>query len=257
MNETQPAKIESHADAEELVRLLESKRRVRRGAKSSAFRIIIYIIICNYTAKHNHINAMTIIVIITTYVAIIAEILRLLLSKFRWGKIANDLYPLLNVKAVGSLIEDVNSPLIKKEAREMLAEILPSLKASDAHLMTERHHKMLNSLLHNETLQIYPASNEFVITVMKAYEQVGGTQDLPTVERLARGEGYGKRNRDVREAAQACLPYLRERAAGQESRQTLLRAASESAADPGTLLRPAQAAGVTAPAELLRPSDSG
>jgi len=81
---------------------------------------------------------------------------------------------------------------------------------------------------------------------------------IPYVEKLAAGEGRAAKDSRVREAAEACLPFLRQRAEQERSRQTLLlRAAGVAGAPPDVLLRPASGATETEPQHLLRASRSG
>ena len=159
-------------------------------------------------------------------------------------------------QAVGQIVEGL---FIKSQidfAQEMLTGLLPRLQISDVNLLSLRHHSILNRHLDGAWGSLTASRANFVLAILKAYEQVGGAQDLLTVERLAQGKGYAKRNKEIREAAQDCLPYLQARADGQELRQTLLRASSESGDNSGTLLRPAHAANITDPAQLLRASEA-
>jgi hypothetical protein len=91
---------------------------------------------------------------------------------------------------------------------------------------------------------------DFLVAILRAFEQIGDTRCVPYVEELAR---FADQKR-VRDAAEACLPYLQELAENERSSQTLLRAASASGTTPDTLLRPAHALTETEPGHLLRAS---
>ena len=121
-------------------------------------------------------------------------------------------------------------------------------------MLTPRHHYILNRQLNGKNRIPYVSRVPFILATLKSYEQIGGMEDLPTVARLAQGKGYAKQNYNIRKAAQECLPYLQARSEGQDLRQTLLRASSESADSAANLLRPASAASSADPAQMLRAS---
>jgi hypothetical protein len=133
-------------------------------------------------------------------------------------------------------------------AATALVRLLPYLKAGDAGLLHPRQRAcLLRALHHPDTYLVYAA--------LKALEQIGGESDLRRVELLAGTTA----DADIRDAAHACLPALRERAAFSRSRQTLLRPAA-TAAEPATvLLRSARDTGESDPQQLLRaaPSEPG
>jgi hypothetical protein len=130
-----------------------------------------------------------------------------------------------------------------------LIRLLHRLKASDAHLLTDTQKKMLHKWLPVE--KIIRPEEKFVLAVLKALEQVGTPEALPYVEKLAEGKGMATTNATVREAAQDCLLYLRERLTQQEANQTLLRPGN---APTDTLLRPVEDHHEIKPQQLLRSS---
>ena len=141
-------------------------------------------------------------------------------------------------------------------AELMLPRMLIGVQASDAPLFTLRHRAMLNVYLDSKRLGATSIVSECMLAILKAYEQVGDSEAVPVVERLANGEGYAKRDKAIQQAAQNCLPFLYERGENETQRQTLLRASQPAANAPVTLLRPASAAPATAPNQLLRPASS-
>jgi hypothetical protein len=176
----------------------------------------------------------------------------------RWMKTSDAMAKSADVRMVGPLIEaysSLNLAEYRDPVREALIRLLSRLQSSDARVLTEEHRHALNRVLGSGTLSSGKENNRLIIAILKAYEQVGDESALPFVERLAEGEKAGK-NREVREAAQACLPFLQERVELERSRQTLLRAASASDTPSDVLLRPASGALEADPQQLLRATAS-
>lgn len=133
-----------------------------------------------------------------------------------------------------------------------LTDLLPRLRASDAALLGDRHRAALNEvlgrcarfytwpglrLLGHHRLRYHPPA--FVAAILKGLEQVGDARAIPYVERLSRLPGKSEAERTIREAAERCLPTLREASERVELARTLLRPAHGAGeADPSTLLRP-------------------
>ena len=157
-----------------------------------------------------------------------------------------------DVRLVAMLIDRMDAELTELTVCHALIALLPCLQASDAPLLNSNHHRTLNKVL---TPALFIEASEMMtlrLAILKAYEQVGTAEDLPTVEKLAVGTGYAKGNKTIREAAQQCLPYLQARSEQQTARQTLLRASSAAQDGGATLLRPAHKTDDTAPQQLLR-----
>jgi hypothetical protein len=155
-----------------------------------------------------------------------------------------------DVRTVGVLAEalEYRDPRIVQAAKTTLLRLLPQLKASDSGMLNTEQRAALNRALERENADL-------VIAILKALEQVGDSQALPVVQRLADGERWAAASSRIRVAAQECLPALLLRSEEERSRQTLLRASSgaETELTPSDmLLRPASGAGMTAPHELLR-----
>ncbi len=132
-----------------------------------------------------------------------------------------------------------------------LIELLPRLQASDSHYLSEEQRSALNRMLTNRLGLSKSQAISLRIAILKAYEQVGDTNALPVVQRLAEGAGPGK-DRSIREAAQQCLPYLQQRADQESASRQLLRAADATGTTPESLLRPATESSDTTPEQLLR-----
>lgn len=148
-------------------------------------------------------------------------------------------------------------PDTRTVAARGLKNILPRLQARDAAHITPEGMEALIALLRM-------ADASLGVAILKALEQVGDARAIPTVERLAESP---KRRRAwavyldaetpqerLREAAAACLPYLRTRAEQERLRNTLLRPAQGPDSPADILLRPASAAPSTPEEQLLRPS---
>jgi hypothetical protein len=143
-------------------------------------------------------------------------------------------------------------------AQERLPALLPRLKESDAELLSKEHRAVLNRVLGSATgkWRIHSRKPELLCAILKGYEQVGDADALPAVEKLAKGEGMAALELKVKQAANDCLPFLRERIERLEAQHTLLRASSASSyAQPEELLRPVITNQIEIPAEeLLRAS---
>ena len=89
-------------------------------------------------------------------------------------------------------------------------------------------------------------------SVLKVWQTIGNSQDLPIVENLVAGKSLAKGNPEVLQAALECLPILKALVEQQKPSETYLRASSE----PENLLIPAGAPDETDTELLLRPSDN-
>src|SRR5437868_6420638 len=121
----------------------------------------------------------------------------------------------------------------KKEAGEAataLIGLLPHLQATDAHLLNAEQRACLRRALTGKNAGL-------TLALLNAYRQVGGSKDLPVVERLAAGKSKRARERRIQEAVRDCLPFLRERAVQAEAVQTLLRASGQMDNSQESLLR--------------------
>jgi hypothetical protein len=180
-----------------------------------------------------------------------------------------------DISHIGSLIEatKVENTSVRNLAKRGLIDLLPTLQASDAHLLTEAHRDRLLRVLaispndsgYRDLTELFSRSAyqreiDLRLAVLKALEQVGGAKELPAVERLSRGlpclQSASKVPKEVRDAANECLPYLHARASEQRASEQLLRASSAYATPTDVLLRPARSRADAAPEQLLRPSET-
>jgi ABC-type multidrug transport system fused ATPase/permease subunit len=152
-----------------------------------------------------------------------------------------------DLRSVGPLLDilDSDSEQVKQVATESLKRLLPRLQASDSSLLNDDQLRMLGKVLESKDA-------EFVCAALKALEQVGDEKHLDKVQRLAEMHAKKPDKERIREAAQACLPYLTQRVENNLMAKTLLRASSGT--DTGdVLLRPVDHIPDHAPQELLRP----
>jgi hypothetical protein len=183
---------------------------------------------------------------------------------------ANTLAMQEDVRLVGALIDLLSQDDEKMHniARDALIRLLPRLKASDASLLTEAQRARLYLVLYLPFNPLFKNIGpvfrdtddkgvEFRLAILKALEQIGDGSALPIVVRLANGKAKTEGQRRIQEAAQDCLPALRQLIQQEGNRQTLLRAAAPSDAAPDTLLRAATSVTSTEPDQLLRSSQSG
>jgi len=164
------------------------------------------------------------------------------------------------VSAIPVLLEALNGIIASKPRKTIyhaLAALLPQLKASDANLLTTGHRYFLNHVLKCEVRrgskrnfgQQVPV--EFMLAILKSYEQVGDATAVPIVEMLANEKVRGFRQIRIQEAAKACLPLLQANNGAIGHAQTLLRAASKTDTAPDMLLRPASETAATYDPDLL------
>ncbi len=76
-----------------------------------------------------------------------------------------------------------------------------------------------------------------VLATLQAFGQIGDSEAVPYFEKLANGEGYGKLDTRIRDAARDCLPLMRTHAQHEVEQLTLLRATDSATATRDVLLR--------------------
>jgi hypothetical protein len=163
--------------------------------------------------------------------------------------------------------------------REALIRQLPRLSSETAILLTRDQRRALLGLLETHSWFTYHIESEestprgipnsrydvpLSLAILRVYTLIGDPQALKYVERLTTAVSRphlspeGKRVKNsaerVKEAADACLPKLRERCEALRTGESLLRAASKPEAAPEELLRPAQGSKETSREQLLRAS---
>lgn len=173
-----------------------------------------------------------------------------------------------NTRSIGPLIDALylDDAKTREIAIAALTEILPTLKASDTALLNESQRARLCYLisvsvdnpLHKDVRALFrPADTRaiaFRVAILQAFEQVGDSNALAVVERLARGETKTAGESLIREAALACLPALQMRTQCEDRSRTLLRAAGAEANHEVALLRPVDGQHEVEPEKLLRSS---
>jgi len=166
-----------------------------------------------------------------------------------------------DVRAVGALVDIISLSDAKScaLARDALLELLPRMRASDAHLLNTQHRENLRVVLLGQDIALIQA-------MLNAYQQIGDERDIPAVEGLLSGREATTRSRkdrskskvadnpDVRDAALECLAFLQAKAQQSRISQTLLRAADQPGTVSAELLRPVASTVSTDPQQLLRSS---
>ena len=177
-----------------------------------------------------------------------------LVLMFYGGRATKLLAALDDARMVGPLLDAIlvhsRDGHLKSPVREALTRLLPRLKASDMAHGLPRHITALNKEIDFCRAWKWGAAEEvaYALIVLQALEQVGDESSVPVVEQVLQTT----KNDAVRHAAEACLPFLRQRAA--TGKNTLLRAAPPASTD---LLLPAQSVGPADPNVLLRSVSSG
>lgn len=166
----------------------------------------------------------------------------------RLGKGAKKLAEFNDIRSVATLAEVLNAG--DKQAKAIATEALPALlrrlQATDAGLLNIAQRGYLDK-------QLSGKNKPLVLAVLKALEQVGDSEDLASVEDLAKGRGKLRKDAEVLEAAKECLDYLKRRAEMEKASKRLLRPAEASGTN-DLLLRAAGGAGENNPDQLLRPT---
>jgi hypothetical protein len=149
-------------------------------------------------------------------------------------------------RLIGPLLQAQRYHEVRSAIHDALGNLLPQLQHSDALLLNETERTLLYQSLNSK-------NSEYVLTVLKALEQIGDGKALPYVEKLAYpADKQHKQNETVMQAAQECLVFLKQRVEQQQISQSLLRPSDKAAAVPDTLLRPASATQNVETAQLLR-----
>jgi len=189
----------------------------------------------------------------------------------RYSSLPDALSPFTDKKQIGPLIRALQAQnrLLRNFAKQNLIHLLPTLNASDASLLRQPYHKILlqhlavlpddprcRDLSELRSRRAYRREMDLRLGILKAFEQVGGEQEIAAVTRLA-GEPLTQRRSlkvpaELRAAAQACLPHLQNRAEDQRADAQLLRASTPSALPTDDLLRPIASVTADSPEQLLR-----
>ncbi len=168
-------------------------------------------------------------------------------------RLADRLARMEDVRAIGQLAEIQAWPdaRMARMARAGLIRLLPQMQAGDARLLDVRQRAFLYQRLRLSEARANP---EFLLAILKALEQIGDTDAVPYVEALAHSEPPTLRERQVKQAAEECLPYLLECAQHNRDSQVLLRASAGSE-PPERLLRPLRPSTAPESERLLRTSE--
>lgn len=246
------------AQVQERLKALEAEARKSQPGMRLGFLFASYGIILPYTLYqtylgflHNHGLQMTIFGLM----AIGTTQMHRLTLNAKHRAMAKFLAEQDSVQAIGPLAEALEWPdaYIRHVAIKALTQLLPQLRASDSSLLTPRQRIALYRMLSMKHARTH---STFLVTLLKALEQVGDQTVVPYVESLANSTPYTSQQQKVRDAAVNCLPFIKEQAKQDQYSQTLLRAASIEDVPAEHLLRPAFGTACTETAYLLR-ADAG
>lgn len=169
-----------------------------------------------------------------------------------------------DLHAVGELASalEIRDESVQRAVQPALTRMLPRLRSSDANLLSPRERRVLCRFMAGAApgRRFGQGSDSeettlFLLSVLKALEQVGDKTFLPIVRQWAEGRFRGSDPR-IRQAAQDCLRYLEQVAGNAAVSQEMLRASSKNLAeDARDLVRPASGANEPAVQNLLRPAD--
>jgi hypothetical protein len=168
-------------------------------------------------------------------------------TSYLWRQTTKEMAASADVRDIGAFIDAMKVDYAI--TRPALMRLLPEMRTSDSGLLQEHHRQMLRRIVGSRV--VGRSSSQFVIAILKAYEQVGDIDDIPVVEKIAAGGGYGK-YKQVRQAAEDCLPALRIVAPQHREQVTLLRASDLHNTNTVGLVRPVEANSDEDPNEMLR-----
>jgi len=152
-------------------------------------------------------------------------------------------------RSVGWLVDtlDTQDKEIKRTTEDALIKLLPRLTFQDSTVLDPERRRMLDRRL------IKTDRPEFAAAILAAYETLGDSHSLESVETVELGRSHLKLS-VLRETATAVAASIRERIPAELAAQSLLRATSSPSEPTETLLRPAQGSGNDDETLLLRPS---
>jgi hypothetical protein len=242
-----------------LLQLLEEEKRMhRQPAMRTAFLIGAWLIIVPYTATQFYTTATDrnwpLAALWGVLLACTTQLHRFVLSP-KQSEAALKLAQYEDVRGVGPLAEVLEWPdaEMRDVAAEALTSLLPRLRASDASLLNAGQRASLYRIL---TPGHARSHLDLQLAILQALQQVGDDAAVRPVERLANMFAVTQRQRYLKEAAEECLLFLRERVDLTRASQTLLRASSQADTSPDLLLRAANSGPDIPQEQLLRASTS-
>ena len=207
---------------------LETKRKKHRRALGIGVIVwLLMMVVVGAITKHfMFINMMT------TFITIFVTASAIGTSQ---KQTALTLSSLEDVRVVGSLTESLQwgDAAVADGARKALRNLLPRLKESDSALLTLEQRKILLKQLTNDQ-----DSPDFLLSILKAFEQIGGEEAIFAVTQVSKGLTPSGIFSNVKATARDILPSLEARKIRQEQSQHLLRPSTLSDPQPETLLRP-------------------
>jgi len=203
----------------------------------------------------------------------IAMALFMLRDLFRLQKLSLRAEELEDIERTGTLIDllSVENKSIRVSAAKSLIRLLPELRPQHAGLLNSSQRSRLIRILNTdpETLlykdlgafldvggllksadrekEAYSRATDIRVAILDAYAYIGGAQELPTVQRLAKLKSSSPTRNQLTEAAKAVLDAVIQRAELERRHGVLLRPTSPESVGSNRLLRPLQPVKSTKP----------
>ncbi len=254
----QRANMAAHVDWQ-IKEVEEDLRKLRRPGMRFGFLLASWGIIVPYTGVQTYAHLIDGDLPIGLLFGLLTVLGTQLYRLTLFGKhkaLAKRLSQMDDVRFIGRLSELLGWPDadVQTLAIAALTRLLRRVKASDKVLHTAAQRANLYRYL---TLSHAGQYSDFLISTLKALEQVGDAAAVPYVVELANAQPNTAREQRVCDAAIDCLPYLQQRAKMSESSNILLRASSAGTTGPDDLVRAASPATATDPGQLLRANQGG
>ncbi len=236
--------------------LLESRNRRKRFRRGWAVYIAIFMLGCALAALLHLPNqgvGSFLQIVLTTIISSMAQGIYTKKYNLAGRRVSELLSEVNDVRFIAPMLrlEFAQEHVGVKGLRGAIKRLLPQIRADHAPLWSkEDKAALLLPLKHPNH------DKELTLACLKALEQVGDASAIPAVRRLHEKMYPAKWKEGIALAAQECLLYLESNTGRFQQAETLLRASEPAATRPDILLRPAQAASDTTPAEqLLRPGE--
>jgi hypothetical protein len=245
----------ARAQADAQLRDFESElRKVRQPGMRLGFLVAAWTIVVPFTLTLSISGFTSGSWLVGTLFALLTlaatQLYRLTLSG-KHQMLAQRLSRIDDVRCIGRLCELLEWPDagVRDVVIAGLTRLLPRARASDNPFATPSQRMSLYKML--DPLSAYSRSR-FLVTVLKALEQIGDSAAVPFVTRIANMQPSTDREQELCNAATDCLPFLLQRSRLNETSHSLLRASAATAAGADELMRAASAAPAADPDELLR-----
>jgi HEAT repeat protein len=159
----------------------------------------------------------------------------------------------MDLAAAGPLAEALwdDDRYVRTEAEEALISLLPRLKFTDGHLLSDGQRACLHRAVRPPRRK---REGDLVVAIIGALTQIGDEKAVPHVERLAEEPARGALHEQVAAFARESLPALRQSVEAAKAVRTLVRPADGSRSVEQSLVRPVSLGAGEDDRLLVRPS---